>query len=59
MAEGSMENGTFTLTAGKTWTGTTDAQGKLKFGEGQLMAYNPNSAQIYLIHSKFQNFYHL
>ena len=40
MAEGTMENGVFTPTAGQTWTGTTDAQGKLKFGEGQLMAYN-------------------
>ncbi|MCI7742058.1 MAG: CHAP domain-containing protein [Clostridiales bacterium] len=40
MAEGTMENGVFTPTAGKTWTGTTDAQGMLKFGEGQLMAYN-------------------
>lgn len=40
MAEGSLESGVFKPTEGKTWTGTTDAQGKLKFGEGQLMAYN-------------------
>ena len=40
MREGSMVNGAFTPTAGKAWIGTTDAQGQLKFGEGQLMAYN-------------------
>lgn len=40
MVEGTMENGVFTPTAGKIWTGTTDANGKLKFGEDPLMAYN-------------------
>ena len=40
MAEGTMENGVFIPTEGKTWTGTTDAQGMLKFGEDLLMAYD-------------------
>ena len=40
MAEGTMENGVFIPTEGKTWTGTTDALGMLKFGEVQLMAYD-------------------
>ena len=40
MAEGTMDNGTFTPTEGKTWTGTTDANGVLAFGADPLMAYN-------------------
>ena len=40
MAEGTMDNGTFTPTDGKTWTGTTDANGVLAFGADPLMAYN-------------------
>lgn len=40
MAEGTMENGVFTPTEGRVWTGTTDANGMLRFGEGLLMAYN-------------------
>lgn len=40
MAEGTMDNGTFTPTEGKTWTGTTDANGVLVFGADPLMAYN-------------------
>ena len=40
MAEGTMDNGTFTPTEGKTWTGTTDANGVLTFGADPLMAYN-------------------
>ena len=41
MTEGAMENGVFAPTTGKTWSGTTDAQGKLKFGDApNLMAYN-------------------
>ena len=40
MVEGTMEDGVFTPGADKTWTGTTDAQGKLKFGTDPLMAYN-------------------
>lgn len=40
MVEGTMENGTFTPSAGKEWTGTTDAQGRLVFGDSLLMAYN-------------------
>lgn len=40
MAEGTMDNGTFMPTEGKTWTGTTDANGVLAFGADPLMAYN-------------------
>ena len=40
MAEGTMDNGTFTPTEGKTWAGTTDANGVLAFGADPLMAYN-------------------
>ena len=40
MAEGTMDNGTFTPTEGKTWTGTTDANGVLAFGADPLMAHN-------------------
>lgn len=40
MAEGTMDNGTFTPTDGKTWTGTTDVNGVLAFGADPLMAYN-------------------
>lgn len=40
MAEGTMDNGTFTPTEGKTWAGTTDANGVLAFGADSLMAYN-------------------
>ena len=40
MSEGTMDNGTFTPTEGKTWTGTTDANGVLAFGADPLMAYN-------------------
>ena len=40
MAEGTMDNGTFTPTEGKTWTGTTNANGVLAFGADPLMAYN-------------------
>lgn len=40
MVEGTMPSGKFIPTEGKTWTGTTNAQGVLKFGEEPLMAYN-------------------
>ena len=40
MVEGTMLSGEFIPTEGKTWTGTTNAQGVLKFGEEPLMAYN-------------------
>ena len=40
MVEGTMVSGVFTPTEGKIWTGTTNAQGVLKFGEDPLMAYN-------------------
>lgn len=40
MVEGTMPSGEFIPTEGKTWTGTTNAQGVLKFGEEPLMAYN-------------------
>ena len=40
MVEGTMLSGKFIPTEGKTWTGTTNAQGVLKFGEEPLMAYN-------------------
>lgn len=40
MVEGKMRSGEFIPTEGKTWTGTTNAQGVLKFGEEPLMAYN-------------------
>ena len=41
MVEGSMTDGVFTPTSGKSWTGTTDAQGILKFGDApSLMSYN-------------------
>ena len=40
MTEGSMANGVFTPTEGRTWAGTTDAQGVLKFGDETLMRYN-------------------
>ena len=40
MVEGTMQSGKFIPTEGKTWTGTTNAQGVLKFGEEPLMAYN-------------------
>lgn len=41
MVGGTMENGVFTPSAGEIWTGTTDEQGMLKFGDApNLMAYN-------------------